>query len=190
MLVCKNDPKSKYAGTEPSPKGYGYCAHAEKIGTERRGRDQNMWVVKNYSGVKRWVRSNGVCVVGTDNKMHDKLYDKMAKEWWQNLSNGAIIIVYNDNTYELYISNKKTFAAANRDVGLEWIYADSDPTVKAIIWSTRSIDSLYHFVKTICKNKKLANELSSAKYTLDILLANPKKYFTKYPYIGSKDYVV
>lgn len=30
MLECKNDKKSTYKGNEPSPKGFGYCAHAEK----------------------------------------------------------------------------------------------------------------------------------------------------------------
>ena len=33
MPVCKNDPSKKYTGNEPSPKGFGYCAHAEKIFT-------------------------------------------------------------------------------------------------------------------------------------------------------------
>ena len=30
---CKNDPNSFYIGTEPSPKGFGWCAHSEKIDT-------------------------------------------------------------------------------------------------------------------------------------------------------------
>ena len=33
MPLCKNDPKKTYKGNEPSPKGFGYCAHSEKIGT-------------------------------------------------------------------------------------------------------------------------------------------------------------
>lgn len=33
MPKCKNDNKRTYKGTEPSPKGLGYCAHAEKINT-------------------------------------------------------------------------------------------------------------------------------------------------------------
>ena len=32
-------------GTEPSPKGLGYCAHAEKIGSIRVGNDGNVWKV-------------------------------------------------------------------------------------------------------------------------------------------------
>ena len=36
MPKCKNDPKKSYKGTEPSPKGLGYCTHAEKVGTKRK----------------------------------------------------------------------------------------------------------------------------------------------------------
>ena len=30
MPNCKNDSKRSYTGEEPSPKGLGFCAHAEK----------------------------------------------------------------------------------------------------------------------------------------------------------------
>ena len=36
MPICKNDPKKSYKGTEPSPKGLGFCAHAEKLGTDKK----------------------------------------------------------------------------------------------------------------------------------------------------------
>ena len=35
MPKCKNDPKKSYKGDEPSPKGLGYCAHAEKVGVTK-----------------------------------------------------------------------------------------------------------------------------------------------------------
>lgn len=62
MPACKNDSKRYYKGTEPSPKGNGWCAHAEKVGKRRKGRDGKMWQVKSSSRkhttkrVKRWVR--------------------------------------------------------------------------------------------------------------------------------------
>ena len=31
MPKCKNDPNRNYKGDEPSPKGLGFCAHAEKL---------------------------------------------------------------------------------------------------------------------------------------------------------------
>lgn len=55
MPKCKNDKTREYKGTEPSPKGLGYCAHVEKIGTKKKGLDGNMWIVKKISsGSKRW----------------------------------------------------------------------------------------------------------------------------------------
>ena len=30
MPSCKNDPTRKYKGTEPSPKGLGFCDHSMK----------------------------------------------------------------------------------------------------------------------------------------------------------------
>ena len=60
MPPCKNDPKRKYKGDEPSPKGLGWCAHGEKEGEVRKGRDGNKWVVKKVSsGSLRWVKSVG-----------------------------------------------------------------------------------------------------------------------------------
>lgn len=56
MPQCKNDPKRFYTGSEPSPKGRGFCAHAEKLKTKKKGTDERMWVVKKTTiGVKRWV---------------------------------------------------------------------------------------------------------------------------------------
>lgn len=46
MPLCKNG-KGLYKGTEPSPKGRGYCARHEKINTKKRGRDKKMWVVRS-----------------------------------------------------------------------------------------------------------------------------------------------
>lgn len=57
MLKCKNDPKRTYKGTEPSPKGLGYCAHNMKVDTIKKGKDGNKWIVKKVkNGSKRWVK--------------------------------------------------------------------------------------------------------------------------------------
>ena len=57
MPKCKNDPTRRYKGDEPSPKGLGYCAHAEKIGKIKKGLDGNKWVVsETKNGTKRWVK--------------------------------------------------------------------------------------------------------------------------------------
>lgn len=57
MPKCKNDPKRSYTGKEPSPKGLGYCAHAEKIGSIKKGKDGNMWIIqKTKQGYKKWTK--------------------------------------------------------------------------------------------------------------------------------------
>jgi hypothetical protein len=45
MPKCKNDPKASFLGSEPSPKGRGICAHAEKAGSTRMGKDGRKWTV-------------------------------------------------------------------------------------------------------------------------------------------------
>ena len=68
MPPCKNDPKRNYKGTEPSPKGLGWCGHAEKIGSKRKGKDGNIWIVKCFNSIKRWVIHNpGKCYHVEDN---------------------------------------------------------------------------------------------------------------------------
>ena len=53
---CFNDATYTYKGSEPSPKGRGYCAHAEQVGTQMKGRDGRTWIVKQYAkGLKRWI---------------------------------------------------------------------------------------------------------------------------------------
>ena len=52
MPKCKNNPSRSYKGTEPSPKGLGYCASGEKIGKKRKGYDRK--TTKNlFSKAKR-----------------------------------------------------------------------------------------------------------------------------------------
>ena len=59
MPTCKNDPKKSYKGNEPSPKGLGYCAHAEKLGSTKKGLDGNNWKIESTAqGVKRWVKQS------------------------------------------------------------------------------------------------------------------------------------
>ena len=57
MPKCKNDSSRSYKGTEPSPKGLGYCGHAEKVGKRMKGKDGKIWiVVKNKNGIKKWTK--------------------------------------------------------------------------------------------------------------------------------------
>ena len=75
MPYCKNNLKRSYKGTEPSPKGFGWCASGEKVGKKRKGRDGNMWIIKTISsGSKRWVKLN---VSDKNVKVKNKLNNKL-----------------------------------------------------------------------------------------------------------------
>ena len=60
MPKCIDDPSRSYTGNEPSPKGLGYCAHTQAVGTTKTGNDGNTWTVETtYKGTKRWVKKSG-----------------------------------------------------------------------------------------------------------------------------------
>jgi hypothetical protein len=55
MPRCKNDRTKTYAGTEPSPRGVGYCASADPAGKTRKGLDGARWTVhEDKNGRKTW----------------------------------------------------------------------------------------------------------------------------------------
>ena len=69
MPFCKNDPKKSYKGTEPSPKGLGYCAHTENVGKIMKGLDGNKWIIaKTSQGVKRWIKYDNKKIIKKTNK--------------------------------------------------------------------------------------------------------------------------
>ena len=82
MPKCKNDPKKSYKGTEPSPKGLGYCAHSEKVGTKKKGKDGNMWIIKKVkNGSKRWMKNKTESIPKVNCKDF-VLYKKETKGWF------------------------------------------------------------------------------------------------------------
>jgi len=57
MPLCINDSTKTYKGNEPSPKGFGYCAHSQEIGIRKKGTDGNNWIIKEYkSGIKNGLK--------------------------------------------------------------------------------------------------------------------------------------
>lgn len=57
MPICRNDPNKSYKGSEPCPKGLGYCPHIEKTGKKRIGKDGKLWTIKKINhGNKDWVK--------------------------------------------------------------------------------------------------------------------------------------
>jgi hypothetical protein len=55
MPHCKNDKNRTYSGDEPSPKGLGYCAHAEKLYTVKKGLNDFYWIVVPFNESKKWI---------------------------------------------------------------------------------------------------------------------------------------
>ena len=75
MPTCLNDSKRHFSGNEPSPKGLGFCAHAEKEGTIRMGRNQKEWIVKaDKHGVMSWKKHTVLNLDTSD-----------FKKWWLQL---------------------------------------------------------------------------------------------------------
>ena len=63
MPKCLNDPTKTYKGTENSPKGRGFCAYSERVGTVMKGKDNKMWkvqLIKNKT--KRWIRVKSITI--------------------------------------------------------------------------------------------------------------------------------
>lgn len=56
MPKCINDPNATFKGTEPSPKGLGYCAHGEKNKTVKTGNDGNKWIITVNGNIKKWIK--------------------------------------------------------------------------------------------------------------------------------------
>lgn len=58
----RNCGKCDYKGTEPSPKGLGFCAHNMTEGYGMKGRDGRIWIVKSdRNGTQSWKRYTGIC---------------------------------------------------------------------------------------------------------------------------------
>jgi hypothetical protein len=179
MPNCKNNSKKTYKGDEPSPKGLGFCASAEKEGIEMKGKDGNMWVKKNG----KWIKKN------TKEKYYKKILDKLYK-WWMPLSQGNIIIIYQDGKNKLIKSNMKTRQAQSKDIIEKWSELGKDKEVKAIIWSAQSVDSIQFFVEFLLKKMTIEQleEFVKIKNLSEYILENYKKYFIKNKLYSDKDY--
>ena len=126
MPKCKNDPSRNYKGDEPSPKGLGYCAHSEEVGTIRLGKDTRAWIVNEIkNGSKRWIVQSKDIFVGI--KLIKKLEEnkishlktntrkKLSKFFDKNLKNklnklGITLFIISQSDWKLgdsYIIDKK-----------------------------------------------------------------------------------
>jgi len=117
MPLCKNDPKKSYKGNEPSPKGLGYCAHAEKLGVSKKGKDGNIWKIETTSkGVKRWVKQKVEkksvkhdTKLLTNNVLYKKIKEKLKgyKSYFihNNYDKPFLVYIKNNDVHIYKISN-------------------------------------------------------------------------------------
>ena len=176
-MYCKNNPKKTYLGTEPSPKGLGYCASGEKEGTEMKGKDGNMWIKKNG----KWVKKN------SKEDYYKKLLDKLYK-WWLPLSQGNLIAIYKDGKHKIITSQKKTHKVFSKDIFEKWKELDANNDVKCIIWSAQSVDTIQSFVEYLIEKLSIKKLQDILRNIPEYLLKNYKKFFVKYKFVGNKDY--
>lgn len=177
MPKCKNDPSRTYKGDEPSPKGLGYCAHASKLKEIRKGKDGENWVVnRNQNGVKRWVKIEGYSL----GKLEKYLFDKF-KKWWKFLANTGLLVIYKNGGHKFVKANEKKHI----ELGL-------DQTVKQIIWSPRSTDSLYFFINYILHKCSIdtIEQLITSKNEVLLMVSSFGKFFKKEYLSSSKDYTL
>jgi hypothetical protein len=62
------------------------------------------------------------------------------------LSQGSIIVIYQNNTHKLIKSSK-----SKKEIIKKWNKYDKDKEIKAIIWSAISIDVIQQFVEYLIK---------------------------------------
>jgi hypothetical protein len=171
-MKCKNDPKKSYTGTEPSPKGLGYCAHAEKIGVIKQGKDKNQWIVKQTkNGSKRWVK-----------QLHNK-----AKSYFIHDNGGRPFLVYVQPNNEVFIYKKdETYQIDESELSHQ---------PKNNRWMYIKLVKNYKPLKTFIGKSPL-NEMTKfsggygAKFTGNTILLQISK--DKYVHIGSeiKEYTI
>jgi len=64
MPTCEKDSRAYYSGKEPSPKGWGLCAHAEQVGTRAQGQDGDVWEVRaDKRGTLSWKKMGALGAV-------------------------------------------------------------------------------------------------------------------------------
>jgi hypothetical protein len=154
MPKCINDSSKSYKGTEPSPKGLGYCAHVEEINTIKKDRNGNKWIINTTkNGVKRWIKYN--------NSDSSKIYC---------------------SKFVSYINNKNDFIRGleiNKGFIYKYInYNNFELTQTKIPKDFKKSKISEEFVKEHYCNEKKNSLIKNNIYIKKIKHPNTKKYFT------------
>lgn len=124
MPRCINDKSKNYKGNEPSPKGLGYCAHAEKLYSYKKGKDGKLWEVAiNKNGVKRWVKlkSNKPKEDKIKKFINSKSGEQIIKEYTyylniNNISSKKITIPIVKKAIVKYLNSHKRYNLDRQDI--------------------------------------------------------------------------
>ena len=159
MPKCKNSNTGTYKGTEPSPKGLGYCARGEKVGKKKKGRDGNMWEVKETKkGTARWVKitkteksTKKKSVVSKKKSVEKK------KSVKKKVSNNTYIFKVKPELMEIDTNKKMSKSEFNKNFNaiVNWFKK------YAFMWKNMKIDKKedpYFFVSVVLENDKYVNQ--------------------------------
>ena len=116
MPKCKNNLNKSYKGTEPSPKGLGWCAGSMTEGDTHKGLDKNMWIVKKIkNGNKRWMKhttsktkSKTKSKRKTKSKTKSTTYDPKNAPVWKKAAFGTL------NAIDYMLFGKTTYLDADK----------------------------------------------------------------------------
>ncbi len=168
MPLCKNDPKRKYKGDEPSPKGLGWCAHGEKEGKVCKGLDGNKWIVKKVSsGSLRWVKDS----FKRDKQSMSKINHPKCKKYFTHDNGYRPYLVYvGKNEIFIYEHNEK-----NND----------DITYTQFVAEYKNVTKIFIGKSPLNKMTKFSNGYGK-KFDGNSVLVELRKH--TYIYIGEKIY--
>jgi hypothetical protein len=111
---CINDEKAYYVGNEPSPKGLGYCAHAEKIDSVMIGKNNKLWIIKETSNKsKKWIQLKGYFTINNGSHpffVHVNSKEKQINIYKQKTNKFKFFkSIYYENIFIGKSSNKKIY---------------------------------------------------------------------------------
>jgi len=114
MPKCLNDSKKTYKGDEPSPKGIGYSATIEEVGKIMKGKDNNLWIVKEGTeGKKRWIKFNDIPETKETISKEETAPSKRDAKYYEVASD--IFSKYEKYNQKEYISKIETYIEEYKD---------------------------------------------------------------------------
>ena len=121
MPPCKNDITKTYKGTEPSPKGLGYCAHAEDVGKIMAGKDKDMWIITETSQkVKRWSKLKDKCSYFVEYQSHHPRKEYFGLEFRKGYIHKFISYnLFEEKERKIPESYKNYYISGNKKISIE-----------------------------------------------------------------------